>query len=75
MTQPVTLKLELTIEQTNGVLQILGNAPYVQSVNLINLIQEQAGPQVRDLQVAEAKAIAEQAEANSEQWFATKDDE
>ena len=73
MSQPVKLKLELTIDQTNGVLQILGNAPYVQSVNLINLIQEQAGPQVRDLQVAEAKAIAEQAEAKGEQWFASKD--
>lgn len=60
MTQPVTLKLELTIEQTNGVLQILGNAPYVQSAGLIALIQDQVGPQVRELQIAEAKAIAEQ---------------
>ena len=67
MTQAVTLKLELTIEQTNGILQILGNAPYVQSASLIGLIQEQVGPQVRELQVAEAKAIAEQAEAQSEQ--------
>ena len=50
MTQPVLLKLELTIDQTNGILQILGNAPYIQSVNLINLIQMQAGPQVRELQ-------------------------
>lgn len=67
MTQATTLKLELTIEQTNGILQILGNAPYVQSVNLINLIQEQVGPQVRELQVAEAKAIAKQAEVKGEQ--------
>lgn len=67
MSQAVTLKLELTIEQTNGILQILGNAPYVQSASLIGLIQEQVGPQVRELQVAEAKAIAEQAEAQSEQ--------
>ena len=67
MKEPVKLKLELTIDQTNGILQILGNAPYVQSVNLINLVQEQAGPQVRELQVAEAKAIAEQAEAKNEQ--------
>jgi hypothetical protein len=67
MTQPVTLKLELTIEQTNGVLQILGNAPYVQSVSLMGLIQEQVGPQVRAMQVAEAKAIAEQGGATSEQ--------
>ena len=67
MKEPVKLKLELTIDQTNSILQILGNAPYVQSANLINLVQEQVGPQVRELQVAEAKAIAEQAEAKNEQ--------
>ena len=50
MTQQALFKLELTIEQTNGILQILGNAPYIQSVNLINLIQTQVGPQVRELQ-------------------------
>jgi hypothetical protein len=64
MTQPVTLKLELTIDQVNGVLQLLGNSPYVQSAGLIQLIQEQVGPQVRALQVAEAKAIAEQGESS-----------
>ena len=57
-----TLKLELTIEQVNGILQILGNAPYVQSAGLINLIQDTVGPQVREMQIAEAKAIAEKAD-------------
>lgn len=54
------LKLELTIEQVNGILQVLGSAPYVQSAGLINLVQEQIGPQVRDLQIAEAKRLAEE---------------
>lgn len=62
-----TLKFELTIEQANAILTILGNAPYVQSVNLIAILQEQAAPQVEALQIAEAKAIAEKAEAKNEQ--------
>jgi hypothetical protein len=57
-----TINFELTIEQANAVLSLLGNAPYVQSANLINLLQEQAGPQVRALQIEEAKAVAAQAE-------------
>ena len=56
-----TLKFELTIEQVNGVLNILGNAPYVQSAALIALLQEQASPQIQALQVEEAKRIAESA--------------
>ena len=60
-----TLKLELSIEQVNAVLQILGNAPYVQSAGLISLIQDIVGPQVREMQIAEAKAIAEKADESS----------
>jgi hypothetical protein len=56
------IKFELTIDQANGVLAILGNAPFVQSASLINLLQEQAGPQVRALQIEEAKAVAAQGE-------------
>lgn len=60
-----TLKFELTIEQTNGVLGILGNAPYVAAASLIALLQEQAAPQIQALQVAEAKAIAEKADEST----------
>ena len=60
-----TLKLELTIEQINAALQVLGNAAYIQSAGLINLIQDQVGPQVRELQIAEAKAIAEKADEST----------
>ena len=65
-----TLKLELTIEQVNGLLSIL-DVPHsgttMQRTALISLIQEQAGPQVRAIQVAEAKALAEQNEVKDEQ--------
>lgn len=60
-----TLKLELTIEQVNGILQLLGNAAYIQSAGLINLIQNQIGPQVREMQIAEAKSIAEKADEST----------
>lgn len=59
MKEPATLDLKLTLDQINKILQILGNAPYVQSANQINLIQEQIAPQIRAIQVAEAKAFAE----------------
>ena len=59
-----TLKLELTIEQVNAILQVLGGVAYIQSAGLINLIQDQVGPQVREMQIAEAKALAEQEASN-----------
>lgn len=58
-----TLKLELTIEQVNALLQALGGVAYIQSAGLINLIQDQVGPQVREMQIAQAKA---EQEANDE---------
>jgi hypothetical protein len=58
--QAPTITFNVTIDQANAILNILGNAPFVQSANLINLLQEQAGPQVRALQIEEAKTIAAQ---------------
>jgi len=40
------IKLELTVEEVNGILQALGNAPYAQVVSLVEKIKEQAIPQV-----------------------------
>ena len=40
------IHLELTIDETNLVLQALGNAPYTQVVALVEKIKEQAIPQV-----------------------------
>ena len=41
------IKLELTVEEVNGVLQSLGNMPYAQVVALVEKIREQATPQVQ----------------------------
>ena len=40
------IKLELTIDETNGVLQALGNMPYAQVVALVENIKAQAIPQI-----------------------------
>jgi hypothetical protein len=58
--QAPTITINLTIDQTNALLNILGESAYVKSAPWINLIQEQAGPQVRALQIEEAKTIAAQ---------------
>jgi hypothetical protein len=39
------LHFSFTVAQTNGILQILGEAPYIKSATLINLIQSQGIPQ------------------------------
>jgi hypothetical protein len=41
------IHLELTIDETNGVLQALGNMPYAQVVALVENIRNQATPQVQ----------------------------
>jgi len=40
------MKLELTIDEVNLILQALGAAPYVQVANLVQKIREQAQPQI-----------------------------
>ena len=40
------IKLELTVEEVNGILQALGNMPYAQVVALVENIKNQAIPQV-----------------------------
>ena len=42
--------ISLTVAQWNAVLAVLGNAPFTQVVESIRLIQEQAMPQVAELQ-------------------------
>lgn len=60
------IKLEFTVEQINVLLNILNVPQNAQTINLatfIQMIQDQAGPQVAELQKEEAP---------SEQWFITK---
>jgi hypothetical protein len=49
------IKLDLHLDVVNAVLTALAKLPYEQSAPVINLIQQQAGPQVEAAQ-AEAKA-------------------
>jgi len=40
------MKLELTVNEVNTIMQALGNAPYVQVAELIQKIREQAQAQL-----------------------------
>lgn len=50
------IKLELTVEEVNGVLQALGNMPYAQVVALVENIRNQATPQVQAQPASEPAA-------------------
>lgn len=41
------LKFEFNVAQTNAILNVLGNAPYYQTANLIELIRGQGEPQFK----------------------------
>jgi hypothetical protein len=53
------IKLELTVEEVNGVLQSLGNMPYAQVVALVENIKAQAIPQVPQVQAQPTPETAE----------------
>jgi hypothetical protein len=44
------IKLELTLEEVNGVMQALGQMPYAQVSGLVDKIRGQATPQVQAAQ-------------------------
>jgi hypothetical protein len=57
-----SINFTFTVNETNALLNVLGQAPFVQSAALINAIQTQGGPQVAELQAAqpaEEPAVAE----------------
>jgi hypothetical protein len=58
------INFTFTVNEVNAILNVLGQAPFVQSANLINNIQAQGGPQVAELQAA---AEAEEATAEAEE--------
>lgn len=53
------IKLELTVEEVNGILQALGNMPYTQVVNLVEKIKTQGIPQVEAAAVVPTEASVE----------------
>ena len=56
------LKFEFTVAQTNALLHIIGNAPYVAAAPLINLVQSQGTPQFAEL-MKKVDGAAEEAKA------------
>jgi len=62
-----TIKFDFTIDQINGILSGLAKAPAEFSMFGIQLIQEQAGPQVEAIKIAEAKELAKKGEPANEQ--------
>jgi hypothetical protein len=42
-----SVKIELSLIEINGILQALGNMPYVQVVALIDKIKQQVTPQIQ----------------------------
>jgi hypothetical protein len=52
----MSIKLDLTIEEVNGVLSSLGKAPYELSQPIIDKIKQQAIPQVQALAPAPVEA-------------------
>ena len=62
-----TIKFDFTIDQINAILSGLAKAPAEFSMFGIQLIQEQAGPQVEAIKIAEANELATKGEAANEQ--------
>ncbi len=53
------IKLELTIDEANTILRVLGKHPFEEVVALINKIKQQGEPQVAAIAEAEQAAAAE----------------
>ena len=47
------MKLDLTIQEINMILQALGNAPYAQVFELVQKIREQAQSQIQPVPTSE----------------------
>ena len=63
-----TLTFTFTVDQTNSILNVLGQAPFVQSANLINLIQAQGTDQFVKIQAeVDAEEAAELVEAPTDE--------
>ena len=59
----MSIKLELEVEQVNGILMALGKAPYEMAQPLIDKIKQQGIPQVQALAPAPVEAeVVEAAE-------------
>ncbi len=55
----MNINLTFTLDEMNGLLTALGQLPYVQSANFITMIHNQAVPQIRAQEIANAEQVAE----------------
>ena len=55
----MSIKLDLTIEEVNGVLMALGKAPYEMAQPIIDKIKQQAIPQVQPVAPVEVAEVVE----------------
>jgi hypothetical protein len=53
------IKLELSIDECNTILRVLGKHPFEEVVNIINNIKQQGEPQVAALEQDAAKAATD----------------
>ena len=59
----MNIKLELTVEEANMILRVLGKHPFEEVVSVIGKIKQQGEPQVAAAAEAEAAKAAELPEA------------
>jgi hypothetical protein len=52
----MNIKIELTVEEANTILRVLGKHPFEEVVNLIGKIKSQGEPQVAALEAEKAAA-------------------
>jgi hypothetical protein len=55
----MNIKLELTVDEANMILRVLGKHPFEEVVSVIQKIKQQGEPQVVAAEEAAAKAAAE----------------
>jgi hypothetical protein len=58
-----TIKLELTLDEVNGIMVALGNLPYAQVMGLVEKIKLQAVPQVKQNETSSVEEPEEVAPA------------
>ena len=55
----VEITLTLKVKEVNAILSVLGNAPFVASAGLIQIIQAQGGPQVQSALAADPEVVTD----------------
>lgn len=55
----MNINLTFTLDEMNGLLTVLGQLPYVQSANYITMIHNQAVPQIKAQEIANAEQVSE----------------